>query len=227
VELIASATAPLPDTPDLALFLIAATMLIVIPGPAVFYVLARSVAQGPVAGLVSVLGVGVGGLIHVLAAAVGVSAVVMASAAAFTVLKLAGAAYLLYLGIRTLLEPDSPQAVAVARARRLTRVFRDGVVVNALNPKTALFFVAFLPQFVDPGAGSVPQQMALLGLLFVGIGIVSDGVYALLAGGLSLRLQGSRAARRVRRWFSGGVYLGLGVSVALAGGGDSAAPDAR
>jgi len=215
---------PLPDAAELLVFCAAAFALIVVPGPAVFYIVARSVAQGPAAGIVSALGVGLGASLHVAAAALGVSALIMASATAFTVLELLGAGYLILLGIRTLLERDeAPAAVAGAvRSRSLGRVFLDGVVVNALNPKVALFFVAFLPQFVDPGAGSVPAQMVFLGALFVLIGIASDAVYAVLAGGLAGRLRASRRAARARRWFSGSVYLGLGVGTALLGEADEA-----
>ncbi len=212
---------PLPDTPQLVLFLAAATALIVVPGPAVFYVLARSIAQGSVAGLVSVFGVGLGAMVHVGAAALGVSAVVMASATAFTVLKFAGAAYLVYLGVRAFMERDETTALRAVRPRRLSRVFVDGAVVNLLNPKTALFFLAFLPQFVDPAAGSVPAQFLALGALFVVIGIVSDSAYAVAAGALAARLRGSERAARIRRWFSGSVYLGLGAGMALAGGDDT------
>ena len=210
----------MPEWPRLALFVAAATALIVIPGPAVFYLLARSVAQGPLAGLVSVLGIGAGATVHVAAAALGVSALVMASATAFTVLKWLGAAYLLYLGIRTLLQRDPGAApVPHLRARGLRRVFLEGLVVNVFNPKVALFFLAFLPQFVDPGAASVPVQMTALGLVFVLIGIVSDSLYVLLAAGLATRLRASRAAARAQRWFAGSVYVGLGVATALAGDG--------
>jgi len=182
----------------------------------VFYIVARSVAQGPLAGLVSVLGVALGASAHVAAAALGVSALVLASAEAFVVLKWLGAAYLVWLGIRAFAVDDEAAPGAPVRRRRLVRVFADGVVVNLLNPKTALFFLAFLPQFVDPHAGSVPLQMLVLGALFVAIGLASDGVYALVAGGLAMRLRESAAARRTRRWFSGCVYIGLGAMTALA-----------
>lgn len=209
-----------PDSTSLLLFSASALVLIVIPGPAVFYVVARSVAQGPMAGFVSALGIGLGATVHVAAAAMGVSAVVMASATAFMVLKIIGALYLVYLGIRALCERGGDEPTAPLRRRGMPRVFLDGLVVNIFNPKVALFFVAFLPQFVDPAAGSVPAQMVVLGGVFVLIGIVSDAAYALVAGSLALRLRASEQAARVRRWFTGGVYIALGVGTALVGNGD-------
>lgn len=211
---------PLPDPPSLLLFLVAAVVLIVIPGPAVFYVVARSVAQGSVAGLISALGVGLGGLVHVAAAALGVSALVLASATAFTVLKYLGAAYLIYLAVRAFFARDEAETSVDASPRSMGRVFVDGAVVNILNPKTALFFLAFLPQFVDPVAGSVPVQMALLGLLFVVIAVLSDAAYACMAGGLAARLRSSARVRRLRRWLTGSVYMGLGVTAALSDAAD-------
>ena len=207
----------------LALFCLAAFALIVVPGPAVFYIVARSVAQGTAAGMVSALGVGLGATLHVAAAALGVSAVLMASATAFTLLKLAGAAYLIYLGVRTLLSRQDPGAVRVTDRRALSRVFLDGALVNALNPKVALFFLAFLPQFVSPAAGSVPAQMVFLGALFVLIGIASDAVYALLAGGLTSRFRASVRGQRLGRWFSGSLYLALGAGTAVMGAGEKPA----
>lgn len=208
----------MPEPTQLGLFCLAAFALIVVPGPAVFYIVARSVAQGAQAGLVSALGVGLGATVHVTAAAVGVSALVMASATAFSLLKFAGAAYLLYLGLRTLFGREPAVDVGSPRPRRLGRIFLDGALVNVLNPKVALFFLAFLPQFVDPHAGSVPAQMALLGALFVVIGILSDAVYALLAGRLASRLRASPRGQRLSRRFSGSVYMALGVGTALVSG---------
>ena len=127
--------------------------------------------------------------------------------------------------VRTLLARDPGAAPAPRlRARGLRRVFLEGLVVNVFNPKVALFFLAFLPQFVDPHAASVPAQMTVLGLVFVLIGIVSDSLYVLLAAGLATRLRAGRAAARAQRWFAGGVYLGLGVATALAGDGPRDAP---
>jgi len=210
----------LPDLTSMLLFSVSAFVLIVVPGPAVFYVVARSVAQGPMAGVVSALGIGLGATVHVAAAALGVSAVIMASATAFTMLKIAGALYLIYLGVRALRERGQDEPATALKRHGMARVFVDGLVVNIFNPKVALFFVAFLPQFVEPGVGSVSQQMVVLGGVFVIIGVVSDGVYALVAGGLALRIRASERAAQIRRWFSGGVYIALGVGTALVGAGD-------
>jgi threonine/homoserine/homoserine lactone efflux protein len=164
------------------------------------------------------LGVQVGGLVHVVGAAVGVSALIASSAAAFTVVKCAGAAYLVYLGVRRLLSVGEKEAVPEPDGRaRMTRLFWQGVVVNILNPKTALFFLAFLPQFVDPDAGPVAPQMLVLGTLLVGLGVLSDGAYALVAAGAGRRLRDAARSRRALDRLSGGVFIGLGLVAALAG----------
>ena len=207
----------MPTGSTLAIFALASFLLIVVPGPAVLYVVTRSVAQGRRAGLVSMLGVETGGLVHVAAAAVGLSALVASSATAFTVVKLAGAAYLIFLGVRRLVARDEPLPEAQVGGRSTRRLFAQGVVVNVLNPKTAVFFLAFLPQFVDPARGAVSLQFVVLGLIFVAVAVVSDGAYALLAGTAGDWLRGSE---RVRRWlgrFSGAVFVGLGVTAALSG----------
>jgi threonine/homoserine/homoserine lactone efflux protein len=206
----------MPDPHAYLLFCLAALALIVVPGPAVLYIVARSFDGGRAAGLVSALGVATGGLVHVLAAVVGLSSLVASSATAFTVVKYAGAAYLIVLGVRRLLERDEDRAVEVAATVDRLRVYRDGIVVNVLNPKTALFFVAFLPQFVDPDAGAVPLQLAVLGFTFVLIALTSDSAYALLAGTAGGFVRRPRALR-VQRYVSGSVYLGLGVATALTG----------
>jgi threonine/homoserine/homoserine lactone efflux protein len=187
-----------------------------VPGPAVLYIVAQSVDRGRVAGLVSALGVAVGGLVHVAAAVIGLSAVILSSASAFTVVKLVGASYLIGLGLHTLLTRREPIDAAAPRERRLRRIFTHGVVVNVLNPKTALFFLAFLPQFVDRSAGHVGMQLLVLGLLFVALAVVSDGLWALVAGTASERLRGSRRFLAARRWVSGGVFVGLGLATAAA-----------
>jgi threonine/homoserine/homoserine lactone efflux protein len=180
-----------PSAGTLALFSLAALALIVVPGPAVLYIVAQSIDGGRTAGLLSALGVAVGGLVHATAAAIGLSALLLSSATAFTVVKLAGAAYLIGLGLYTLLVRKEDPAEAVRRERRLRRSFVQGVVVNVLNPKTALFFIAFLPQFVDRDAGSVAAQLLVLGLVFVGLAVVSDSVWALAAGTAASRLRAS------------------------------------
>ena len=209
---------PFPDAGTFALFLAAAFALLIVPGPAVVYIVAQSIVLGRVAGLVSTLGIGVGSLVHVAAAAIGLSSLLVSSAEAYTVVKYAGAAYLVFLGVRRLLGRDEPFDPEVRQRKPLSRLFRQGVVVNVLNPKTALFFFAFLPQFVDVEAGAVGAQIAVLGVIFVMLGLVSDGTYALVAGTLSGWLRGSQRVLRVQRYVSGTVFVGLGVATALSGG---------
>jgi threonine/homoserine/homoserine lactone efflux protein len=183
------------DTSNLGLFLAAAVALTVTPGPAVLYIVTRSVSQGRAAGIVSCLGVATGGLVHVLAATLGLSALLATSAAAFKLVKYAGAAYLVWLGIRKLKQPSTLDPSAVVPRHSLLRVYRDGAVVNILNPKTALFFLAFLPQFVIPSRGAVGVQFALLGSLFVSTAVCTDVMWALLAaasGSGSAAIRGSR-----------------------------------
>jgi threonine/homoserine/homoserine lactone efflux protein len=196
---------------------VAALALLVVPGPAVLYIVTRSVDQGRRAGLVSVLGIHTGSLVHVFAAMAGASAALAASAGAFTALKLAGAAYLVFLGIRRLTR-RSPEAVDQLDPPRaeLRRVYGQGVVVQVLNPKTALFFLAFLPQFVEPSRGPVALQVGILGACFIALGLCSDATYAIVAGALSRLWAGRRFGRRLDR-VSGVIYVGLGVTAALAG----------
>ena len=206
----------MPDASTLALFSLAALALIVVPGPAVLYIVARSVDQGRRAGVVSALGIAVGGLVHVVAATVGLSALVVSSARAFEIVKYAGAAYLVLLGLRRLLTREEPAGDGRDRAP-LRRIFGQGVVVNVLNPKTALFFLAFLPQFVDPDAGSVALQTATLGAIFVVLALASDSLYGLAAGTLGGALRRSTGFLRVQRWVSGSVFVGLGLATAVSG----------
>jgi threonine/homoserine/homoserine lactone efflux protein len=200
----------------LALFSAAALALIVVPGPAVTYVVTQSLDKGRSAGLVSALGIACGGLVHVTAAAVGLSALIASSAEAFTVVKLVGAVYLIVLGLVRLAgrgESEDEEEAASAAPRRL---FWQGALVNVLNPKTALFFLAFLPQFVDPGRGPVALQAALLGTVFVVIATFSDSTYAVVAAALADRVRGSRRARQVRRYVTGSIFVALGVTAAAA-----------
>jgi threonine/homoserine/homoserine lactone efflux protein len=195
---------------------VAAVVLLLTPGPAVLYVVTRSVDQGRRAGLISVLGVHAGTLVHVAAAAAGLSAVLVASATAFSVVKYLGAAYLIYLGIRQLIaRAPEPTDVTLAAAPRLSRAFIDGFIVNVLNPKTALFFLAFLPQFVTVSAGAVPTQIACLGLVFCALGLLTDGLYALTAGSAAQWLRARRGVALTRRWIPGTMYIGLGLATAL------------
>ncbi|MFC4910282.1 LysE family translocator [Actinomadura gamaensis] len=202
------------------LFLLAATTLIAIPGPNHLYIVTRSVADGRRAGIVSALGVECATLLHVGLAAAGLSALIAASATAFAVLRYAGAAYLVYLAVRTLRSRESLDEVRVAPAP-LRRVFLDGLLVNLFNPKVVLFFLAFLPQFVDRGAGAVPLQIAVMGLTVGAIGLVSDVVYAVAAGSIGGWLRARPVFRRRQRYATGLIYLGLGAVAAFA------APSAR
>jgi threonine/homoserine/homoserine lactone efflux protein len=200
-----------PDAHSWTLFGAAALALLLIPGPAVLYIVAQSAQHGRLAGIVSVAGVHLGTLVHVAAAAVGLSAVIVSSAAAFSVVKYVGAAYLVYLGIRRIVGRE-PAPLEEPPDAPLRDLFVQGAVVNVLNPKTALFFLAFLPQFVDPAA-TIWTQVVLFGLTFVLLGFVSDGLYAVAAGTLAGWL---RARRRGVNYASGSVFVGLGISAALA-----------
>jgi threonine/homoserine/homoserine lactone efflux protein len=206
----------MPDSATLLLFAAAALALIVVPGPAVLYIVAQSIDRGRLAGFVSALGIAVGGLVHVTAAAIGLSSLLVSSATAFAVVKYAGAAYLIGLGLHTLVVRRDERPVEVTRERGLRRRFLQGVVVNVLNPKTALFFFAFLPQFVDADKGSAALQLGVLGLMFVGLAVVCDSVWALAAGTASDRLRGSRRFLAVQRYVSGSVFVGLGALTAVA-----------
>ena len=206
-----------PDWSTLAVFSAAALLLLVIPGPAVLYIVAQSVSRGRVAGLASMAGIQVGGLVHVAAAALGLSALVVHSATAFNVVKYAGAAYLVFLGVRRLLGRDQNARDGVPQERRLRSLFAQGIVVNVLNPKTALFFFAFLPQFVDVSRGDVAFQILVLGLVFIALATLSDGAYALAAGSAAGWLSARRGFSRFERYVSGSVLVGLGLVTALSG----------
>jgi len=207
----------MPDASTFLLFAAASLAFLAIPGPSVFYIVTRSLAQGRRAGVTSMLGVQAGGLVHVVAAAIGVSALIASSATAFTIVKYAGAAYLIVLGIRKLRSQGEEEDLELGGPASGRRLFWQGAVVNLLNPKTALFFLAFLPQFVDPAAGPIAPQMLVLGTLLVGLGVVSDGTYALVAAGAGRRLRETARARRTLDRLSGGVFIGLGVVAAVAG----------
>jgi threonine/homoserine/homoserine lactone efflux protein len=208
----------IPDPHAVALFVVAVVALLLVPGPAVLYVVARSVHEGRRAGLGSVLGIYVGTLVHITAATAGLSALVLFSAAAFTAVKPAGAAYLVGLGLWTLVARRPEAEVALGGEQRLSRAFAPGIVVNVLNPKTALVFLAFLPQFVDAEAAHSAVQIAFLGLLFAALGLVTDSLWALVAGAAGGVLRRSRRFVRAQRSVAGSVYLGLGVATALSGG---------
>lgn len=211
----------MPHLSDLLIFLAAATLLAVTPGPGLFYVAARSLSGGRDEGIASSLGTGIGGLFHVAAGAVGVSALVMASAELFTLLKFAGAAYLVYLGLRTIRAARRDTATILAgsaapAAGGTARAFREGILVEALNPKTAAFFLAFIPQFVDPGAGPVALQFAVLGALSVALNTGVDIAVALAATRLAAGASGRPTLVRRLREGSGAAMIALGVGLAAA-----------
>jgi threonine/homoserine/homoserine lactone efflux protein len=205
----------LPEWSSLGFFVIAALVLLLTPGPAVLYIVTRSIDQGRRAGFVSVAGVHVGTLAHIFAAAAGLSALLAASATAFSVVKYLGAAYLIYIGVRRLLDRRTIGVVAAAKAKPLRRAFLDGVIVNVLNPKTALFFLAFLPQFVTVSYGHVGAQIVCLGVVFVLLGAVTDSLYALTAGSAAQWLRARPGFLASERWISGSLYIGLGVVAAM------------
>jgi threonine/homoserine/homoserine lactone efflux protein len=188
-----------------------------VPGPAVLYVVTQSIDQGRRAGLASVGGIFSGTLVHIAAATVGLSALLASSAVAFDVVKYAGAAYLVVVGLRRLLGREPVADVEAPRERSLGRLYRQGIVVNVLNPKTALFFLAFLPQFVDVDRGAVWSQMLVLGLTFMALGMISDGTYALVASRAGGWLRSSARFRTAQRYVSGGIYVGLGAVAAFSG----------
>ena len=200
---------------SLVAFLIAALVLAVTPGPSITYVVARTVAGGRSEGLASCIGTGIGGLLHVLAAALGLSLLVAESALAFGLLKYLGAAYLVYLGVRLLLRRDAALVLPGVKAQGAARALREGILVEALNVKTALFFLAFLPQFVTPAMPLAPQ-LVLLGSVCVVLNTLAD-VAAVFAAQRLLSSGPARAARaRLLTRASGVTMMGLGAFLALA-----------
>ena len=206
----------MPAGDTLLLFAAAAMALIVVPGPAVLYIVAQSIDRGRLAGVVSALGVAVGGLVHVTAATIGLSSLLVSSATAFSVVKYAGAAYLIALGVYTLVRPRRVEPPVARPQRMLSRRFLQGVVVNVLNPKTALFFLAFLPQFVDPARGNAVMQTVLLGLLFNTSGTIVNVLVALGASRAGSWLRRGRAGQTLQR-ATGVIFVALGLRLALAG----------
>jgi threonine/homoserine/homoserine lactone efflux protein len=205
----------MPNLLNLPVFLLAGLILLLTPGPAVLYIVARSVDQGRVAGLVSVMGIETGNFLLVLAAALGLSAILVSSAVAFSLVKYLGAAYLIFLGIRRLLTGDPAPEDVVVQPQSLGRIYAQAVLVAVLNPKTALFFFAFLPQFVNPSAGPATAQLLFLGCLFVLMAVFTDSLYALLASTAAGWLKGSRFFVFAERYVVASVYIGLGLAAAL------------
>ncbi|PTL81480.1 LysE family translocator [Vitiosangium sp. GDMCC 1.1324] len=196
-------------------FLAATLALNVTPGPDMLYVVARSVSEGRKAGIVSALGIAAGCLVHTFAIAAGLSGLLMAVPFAFEVVKLTGAAYLLYLGVRALVSRDTALAAPTVERARLWAIFRQGVVTNVLNPKVALFFLAFLPQFVDPKRGPLAAQFLLLGFIFNVSGTLVNGVVALVSSGAGLWTKRRLGASTVFKRLTGLVFVGLGLRLAL------------
>jgi threonine/homoserine/homoserine lactone efflux protein len=206
----------IPEPETLAVFCLAALALLVVPGPAVLYIVASSIDGGRRAGAASMLGIQTGALVHVFAAALGLSGLLAASALAFDTVKYLGAAYLIAIGLWTLLRGGSPTDADEERPpTRYRRRFAQGVVVQILNPKTALFFLAFLPQFVTVSRGAVVAQILGLGLVFCALGLLTDGLYALTAGSAAHWLRARRGVALTRRWIPGTMYIGLGLATAL------------
>ncbi|MCC6299826.1 MAG: LysE family translocator [Anaerolineales bacterium] len=201
---------------QLYFFILAALALLLAPGPAVLYIAARSASQGRAAGLVSVLAIETANFLQALAAALGLSALLLSSALAFDAVKYLGAAYLVYLGVRKLFF-EQAGAEAEIKEESLSRIYWQGFAVNLLNPKTALFFLAFLPQFVDPARGNVIVQNLLLGGIFVGLAIVTDSLYALAVSSFADKLRADQRFQTGGRYFAGLVYVGLGIATALTG----------
>jgi threonine/homoserine/homoserine lactone efflux protein len=208
----------LPPPRELLLFITSAIVLLVIPGPSVLYIVARAVDQGRKAGLASCFGIASGGLVHVLGATVGLSALLLSSSVAYSMVKYAGAAYLVYLGISKFREkPGALGNLKHVSPKPLRRVYTQGALVEILNPKVAIFFFAFLPQFVNPARGSVTAQFLALGMLFIIMGVVSDSAWALTASSAANWLQRNRTFLRHQRNVSGTVYIGLGLATAVSG----------
>jgi threonine/homoserine/homoserine lactone efflux protein len=204
-----------PSPATYGLFILTALALLAIPGPAVLYVVSRSIDQGRSAGLSSVLGITTGTVVHVTLAAIGLSSLVLASQVAFDAVRYVGAAYLVFLGVRRLVTRHADDGVEPSAPRTRRDLYTQGVVVNLLNPKTIVFIFAFIPQFVDVGAGHVGLQIMLFGFTFAALGLMSDSLYAVAAGTVADRLRGTPVVARVERWVGGTVLIGLGLASAL------------
>lgn len=208
----------MPDFATFTLFLTAAFILSITPGPGILYTLARSLNGGKSEGILSALGLFTGGLVHVIAAAIGISSLLMTSAVAFTVVKYAGAAYLIYIGLKTLFSQDtlSSAAADVVKPKRQGSVFYQGVLTEVLNPKTALFFLAFIPQFIDVANGHVFTQFLFLGLVTDLLNLAVDLMVATFAGPIGYKLRTNYRFRQGQRITSGCTMIGLGAYVAVA-----------
>ena len=205
------------ESSQLYLFLLASFALLITPGPAVLYIVARSMNQGKMAGIASVLGVETANFLHASAAALGLSAILLSSALAFNLVKYLGAAYLIYLGVRKILSKGEETKAKLGQQEKLSRIYSQGFVVNLFNPKTALFFFAFLPQFVNTSLTNVTLQMFLLGIMFVLMALITDSTYALVSSSLADKLNSNDNFARNQRYFTGLIYIGLGVLTAFTG----------
>jgi threonine/homoserine/homoserine lactone efflux protein len=211
----------MPDLTRLALYVVAAVLLAITPGPGIFYVAARTLAGGRAEGIASSFGTGLGGMVHVVAGSLGVSAIVLASAELFAALKLVGAAYLVWLGVRTFQAARREAAAALSGGTvsppiGSRRAFREGALVESLNPKTAAFFLAFVPQFVHPAAGSVALQFVVLGFISVALNTLADIVVAFAASGVREGAVARPALIRRLREASGAAMIALGIGLVLA-----------
>lgn len=205
------------DTATLISFGLAVSVLVAMPGPATVYIVTRSLDQGKQAGFASVLGISAGSVVHFFAAGLGLSAILMTSAAAFSVVKYAGAAYLIYLGVQKLRSHERLLLEGPVNRDSLLTIFRQGVVVNVLNPKAAVFFLAFLPQFLDPAQGPIWPQLVPLCAIFMVIGLMGDGTYALIAGRMRRWLRRNPLFLRRQKYVTGTTYIALGVAAATVG----------
>jgi threonine/homoserine/homoserine lactone efflux protein len=203
-----------PSFSTYAVFLATAMALLAIPGPAVLYVVTRSIEMGRSGGIASVAGITTGTFVHVGLATAGLSSLILASKAAFDAVKYVGAAYLIFLGVRRLLTKAEDRVEEDGPPRTRRRAYTQGIVVNLTNPKTIVFIFAFIPQFVDPNARYVWLQVLVLGASFACLGFLSDSAYALTAGAVADRLRGSRKIARFERWFGGSILIGLGIAAA-------------
>ena len=204
----------IPDPDTFKLFLLASIVLLVLPGPAIVYIVTRSITQGYRAGLVAAAGVQLGTMFHVVAAAFGLSALLMTSTMAFSIVKTIGAVYLIYLGLKSLFYRSPDQQIDIIPNKQLSKtalkaVFRESVIVNTFNPKVAIFFLAFLPQFITPGKGDVHYQILFLGGVLMVLGLITDSLFALLGG--SLREVLFSKWHKAEKYIAGVVYTGLGI----------------
>jgi threonine/homoserine/homoserine lactone efflux protein len=205
------------DPSTLAMPFFATLALVLAPGPAVLYIVGRSIDGGRTAGFASAAGIATGGLVHVAGAALGLSAIIASSAVAFSALKYLGAAYLIFLGVRTLLSKPDGAAMAGRSPQTLRGLYSQGFVVQALNPKVALFFLAFLPQFIDPARGDTLTQTLILGMMFIALGFCTDSMYAFAAGTAGDWLKRQPLFASFQRYLAGTIFIGLGVTTAFSG----------